>query len=468
MHESETSIEVEKRPNIIFGRNISPFGYSNRTEIDESDYLVVKELYENHLSLADAKDSRYPVVAQMFLAMRIREDDTNRRVYRLTLPEISTTFLPTSISRLDALETLNLEKWTKDLPRWIGKLKSLKMLRISVRDQHSLPEEIGDLTNLQQLQVIGQSRAQFPASMRKLQNLKMMRISLEHLPTDIDNLKYLEALHMGPNIRSLPSSIGNLKKLKKLDLYAARLQFLPNEIGNLTCLEVLNLEYSFVRSLPQSIGNLKNLKYLNLSRMHARIALPNEIGNLISLNDLDLFDTITTASMIPSTITNLKNLRNLHLGRAFHSDASNQWLLWKLVQDCPKLGCLGYESEQGTQTDSDRVDLAVRLMRNRINTRLFCKTSSARNDCTNETRLPLHDGCSDGEEILFKPVLWPLILYKSRSAIGPYKQCHRRPHCWGCGKQFRQVDAIFQLLVNYGGTVLESRKLDLARSIENC
>jgi len=455
---SETATIADERPNTIFGKNISPFGYRNLKEIDESDYLVVKELYENHLSLVDAKDSGYPVVAQMFLIVRIREQDTNRRICRLILPEISSTFLPTSIIRLDALETLNLGKWTKKLPRWIGKLKSLKMLRIAVYEQHLLPEEIGDLTNLEQLQVIGQSRAQFPASMKKLKNLKMMRISIEHLPTDIENLKHLEALHIGPNIRSLPPSIGNLKNLKKLDLYAARLRFLPDEIGNLTSLEVLNLEYSFLRSLPHSIGNLKSLKYLNLSRMHARIVLPDEIGNLRNLNDLDFSDTITTASMIPLTITNLKNLRNLHLSRAFHSDTSNQWILLKLAEECPKLGCLGYETGHGSEEDSSRIDLAIRLMRNRINTRLFCKTSTAQNDSLTKTRLPCHDDCScDDEEILFKPALWPLILYKSRSVIGRYKQCHRRPHCWGCGKQFRQEDAIFQLLVNYGGTVLENR-----------
>lgn len=437
--------EVVNRPNVVSGKNLSPFGYRNRKEVDESDYQVVKDIYENHLRLVDGKDSRYRFVAQLFFVMRIREEDANRRVYRLTLPEISGAILPKSLRKLDALETLNLEKWTRNLPGWIGTLKSLKMLRISVQDQHSLPEEIGDLSNLEQLQVIGQTRASFPRSMSKLQNLKTMRISLEHLPEDIERLKSLQVLHVSPNIRSLPASIGNLKNLKKIDLYAARLRFLPDEIGDLTNLEILNLEYSFLRSLPRSIGNLKLLKHLNLSRMHARIALPEEIGNLTSLEDLDLSETITQASMIPLTITNLKNLRALHFAKDFHGDSSNHAFLSTLAQECPRLGCLGYEKEHARDEESLRTDLANRLMRNRINTRLFCKSSD--ND----------------EELLSKLSLWPRILKNSKSAIGPYRQCSRRSHCWGCGKRFLQSDAMFQLLVHYGGTVLESRKTNKER-----
>jgi len=436
--------KIVKRPNVVSGKNISPFGYRNRKEVDKSDYQVVKDIYENHLRLVDGKDSRYRFVAQLFFVMRIREEDTNRRVYRLTLPEISGTILPKSLIKLDALETLNLEKWTRNLPRWIGTLKSLKMLRISILDQCSLPEEIGDLSNLEQLQVIGQTRASFPRSMSKLQNLKTMRISLEHLPKDIEHLKNLQTLHIEPSIRSLPASIGNLKNLKKIDLYAARLRFLPNEIGDLTNLEILNLEYSFLRSLPRSIGNLKHLKHLNLSRMHARIALPEEIGNLTSLEDLDVYETIPQATMIPSTITNLKNLRALHFAKDFHADSSNHALLSTVAQECPQLGCLGYEKEHTKDEESCRTDLANRLMRNRINTRLFC-------NCDKE-----------GEEILSKLSLWPRIL-ASKCAIGPYRQCYRRSHCWGCGKRFQQSDAIFQLLVHYGGAVLESRKTNQER-----
>ena len=509
MQEAETNgnskVTRRIRPNVVSARNMSPFGYRNHKQIDESDYEIVKEIYEDHLRFVEEMEDsnlhpnsnchNYPSVAQLFFLVRVREEDTHKRVHRLTLPNTSLPELPRSILKLDALETLNLEKWTRGLPLWIGAMKSLKMLRITVLDGQTLPEELGGLNNLQHLQVIGKSRIEsLPVSVNKLVNLQKLWMSLEHLPSEIGNLSNLRALHTSPRILSLPPSIGQLRHLKKLDLWAGRLTSLPDEIGNLESLEILNLESSCLTSLPQSIGNLRNLKHLNLSRMNfLEYHLPTSIGKLVSLEDLDLCETVTEANQIPSTIANLRNLKALHLSKDFHyycsgedgnntaaANATNQHFLLKLAHRCPSLGCLGYEKEAETDIDEhskSRTALAHVLMCNRINTRLFHgngyhknasnttitesttteSTSRIESTSTESTTMAtvLRD---EGQEILSSLSVWPLILEKSERAIGPYKGWGWGSHSWGCGKRFQQKDAVYQLLVNYGAPVLEATR----------
>lgn len=67
-------------------------------------------------------------------------------------------------------------------------------------------------------------------------------------------------------VRSLPPSIAQLKKLETLDLFLNRLTSLPDEITQLTNLQYLSL-YSNrkLRSLPEELGKLEELATLDIS-----------------------------------------------------------------------------------------------------------------------------------------------------------------------------------------------------------
>ena len=89
---------------------------------------------------------------------------------------------------------------------------------------------------------------------------------------------------------------------------------IPSEIGNLVNLKSLDLfDNEFTGSIPPEIGNLINLTELFLhSNPGLTGSIPPQIGNLVNLTTLDLRGNELTGS-IPSEIGNLTNLTYLNL-----------------------------------------------------------------------------------------------------------------------------------------------------------
>ncbi len=120
---------------------------------------------------------------------------------------------------------------------------------------------------------------------------------------------------------TLPSSIGDMSELRKLDLsrndgnlFPGNLHGnIPPEIGNLNKLEELKIEIANLSgNLPAEIGNLSNLKYLSLVNNQLNGAIPSEMGNLSSLEYLYLADN-QFANQVPSNLANLTTLREIEL-----------------------------------------------------------------------------------------------------------------------------------------------------------
>ncbi|WP_298538946.1 hypothetical protein [uncultured Aquimarina sp.] len=89
---------------------------------------------------------------------------------------------------------------------------------------------------------------------------------------------------------------------------------LPNEIGDLINLEQLHLNTNSVSStIPDQIGNLSNLKLLYLYGNEISGVLPESIGNLTNLNNLSLASNKLEGN-IPSSFSNLTNIIALSLG----------------------------------------------------------------------------------------------------------------------------------------------------------
>ncbi|MDQ6481875.1 hypothetical protein [Dyadobacter sp. LHD-138] len=129
----------------------------------------------------------------------------------------------------------------------------------------------------------------------------------------------------------IPPEIGNLTALKSLVLVSGGPDLseislgqvygpIPNEIGNLINLERLELSRnSFSGSIPASIGNLVKLKYLDIGQTFPSVyenplsdPLPNELGNLVNLEYLNL-EKHNLNGNIPTVLGNLTKLKHLDL-----------------------------------------------------------------------------------------------------------------------------------------------------------
>jgi|GEM_PF-3949390 len=76
---------------------------------------------------------------------------------------------------------------------------------------------------------------------------------------DLENNMYVLRLD-NCDISYLPSAIGNLSKLKRIDLRDNQLTKLPNEICDLENLEILSIADNDILALPTNIINLKKLR----------------------------------------------------------------------------------------------------------------------------------------------------------------------------------------------------------------
>jgi Leucine-rich repeat (LRR) protein len=110
-------------------------------------------------------------------------------------------------------------------------------------------------------------------------------------------------------LKDLFKVLENNKSIEQLTI-TNQLTFLPDSIGNLINLQELDLYENQLTFLPDSIGNLINLRKLSLWGNELTF-LPNSIKNLTKLQELDLFKNQLT--FLPDSIGNLTNLQNLNL-----------------------------------------------------------------------------------------------------------------------------------------------------------
>jgi len=154
---------------------------------------------------------------------------------------------------------------------------------------------------------------------RRVCNFCMRHVNaanLRTIPPSIGRLQNLKELDLcGLTCTLLPPSIGKLQNLTILDLsFSSLLSNLPEEIGDLASLEELHLRFSSgLTSLPPSIGRLQNLRYLDLNGTNSLLKLPEEIGDLANLDTLKLHGSAIT--LLPPSIGQSQNLKHLGLSQ---------------------------------------------------------------------------------------------------------------------------------------------------------
>ena len=111
-------------------------------------------------------------------------------------------------------------------------------------------------------------------------------------------------------LNEFPLWIRNAVSLRRLYIYGSNINILPDWIGDLQFLTELELRFTGanLKTLPDNIGKLINLSKLTIKYSGIE-RLPDSIGNLFSLKELTLYGKSITS--LPDSIGNLKELNKL-------------------------------------------------------------------------------------------------------------------------------------------------------------
>lgn len=149
------------------------------------------------------------------------------------------------------------------------------------------------------------------AALYGFEELDLAGRGIVSLPSTIGQLDRLKVLHLSWNqLTELPKEIGDLSSLTKLHIHKNKLSSLPPEIGDLALLEMLELRDNNLKSLPVELGKIRNLRVLQLGG-NQNLELCEELFELSNLVKLDLGGC--SLPLLPASIGNLAQLEGLYI-----------------------------------------------------------------------------------------------------------------------------------------------------------
>ncbi|XP_075653665.1 uncharacterized protein LOC142624020 [Castanea sativa] len=235
--------------------------------------------------------------------------------------------IPLEFSQLSQMSSLDLslnhlEIKKPSLGHLVENLTRLENLDLSwVSIISIVPNILGNLSSLTSLRLSDcQLNGEFPIGIFKLPNLRVLDVQFNegltgYLPDFQWSSPLEEIILANTNLSGkLPSSIGNLGSLTKIDMKSCNFSgFIPSSLGNLTNLNFLDLSFNtFKGHIPSSFGNLIQLSFLSLMDNELTSPIPFEFANLTQLTYLFLYNNFISGQ-IPSGLMNLTKLSILEL-----------------------------------------------------------------------------------------------------------------------------------------------------------
>ncbi|XP_050257545.1 TMV resistance protein N-like [Quercus robur] len=203
---------------------------------------------------------------------------------------------------------------------WDGIMILDELKLIDLRNSQNLIEtpNLSGVPNLKQLILQGcTALSKIDPSLGNLKQLIRLDLSgckcLESLPHKI-NLESLEVIILSgcSRLKKFPEVVGNMPCLSELYLNETAIKDLPLSVKHLTGLIKLDLtDCKNLSSLPNACYSSMSLKILTLSGCSKLEELPENLGNLKDLEELDLSGS--AIKVLPTSIKLLKNLKELSL-----------------------------------------------------------------------------------------------------------------------------------------------------------
>lgn len=174
----------------------------------------------------------------------------------------------------------NLKEAVKNL----GKVSELTLdydYNANVPQLKKFPKQIRAMKRLQYLFINNQDFRNIPSAAFKnlavLNSLFILQTPVTQLPSSVGNLRSLRYLNMGHTaLRKIPKEIGKLRELVNLDLSYNQLREIPKELAQLRNLSVINLSYNQITDLPNELSQLKSSKETSFGGKGAPEDLPPE------------------------------------------------------------------------------------------------------------------------------------------------------------------------------------------------
>ncbi|MFM8951000.1 MAG: leucine-rich repeat domain-containing protein [Bacteroidota bacterium] len=155
-------------------------------------------------------------------------------------------------------------------------------------------------------------------------NVDLSRNGLNSVPLHLAQNRNIEKLILFRNhIDSLPAFIGGMDSLEKLSLKSNELVYVDSNAMNLPSLKELDLRFNRLEHLPDAFTGMLELEVLDL-RNNKLKSLPPSIGALKNLQQLYLTDNVITT--LPSTIQGLKRLKFLVIGKNSIEERLPDWI----------------------------------------------------------------------------------------------------------------------------------------------
>ncbi|KAF8378106.1 hypothetical protein HHK36_029442 [Tetracentron sinense] len=271
----------------------------------------------------------------------------------LHLPSCGLDGLPVSLPfvNFSSLSVLDLSHnyFNSSMPLWLFNISSLANLYLSRNYfRGPIPDAFTDMTSLQELDlsINHMMGGEIPPTLGTLCKLKSLDLSWTMITGEItkfvDSLSgctnsSLEMLHLGRNELSghLPDSLGNLKKLKSLQIYYNQMNgTIPESVGQLSDLIVLELSGNSWEGVISEVlfKNLTRLEQIYMSSTSPTKSLTfkarNEWIPPFSLKYISM-ENVQMGSSVPAWLRTQKELVEIQLINCRISVPVPDWF-WKL------------------------------------------------------------------------------------------------------------------------------------------